>query len=380
MAEQTPRAPRVAVLGMSITEFCGVKDHATLLARELSGEGVACTTHWLTRRERTLGAGRAEIDAWIERLSVELRDARPDVILLHYSVFAYSHSGLPLFVARAMRGLRAQGATVIVVMHEFAYPWGRGGVRGRIWAIAQRLALIDVMRTSSAALLTTEDRARWVRSRRWLPSRPVLVAPVFSNLPQPSRREVRRGLLGLFGYSYDPAAVPLVLDAVRRLVDGSGEVRLTLLGSPGGASASAQAWRAGAQARGLSESLSFSGTLAPQELSDALAACEVLLFVASAGPSSRKGTLAASLATGRPVVATDGPNRWIELAESDAALVVEPTAGALADAIGGLLADENGREALGARSREFYAQRMSVARTAEAVMGLIARTSVRSAP
>jgi glycosyltransferase involved in cell wall biosynthesis len=174
--------------------------------------------------------------------------------------------------------------------------------------------------------------------------------------------------------------VPLVLDAVRRLADDRGEVRLKLLGSPGSASASAQRWREGAQERGLSASLSFSGTLAPQELSDALAACEVLLFVASAGPSSRKGTLAASLATGRPVVATDGPNRWVELVDSDAALVVEPTAVALADAIGGLLADEAGREALGARSREFYAQRMSVARTAEAVKELIARTSVRSAP
>ena len=348
--------------------------------RSCSGEDVACTTHWLTRTERSLGAGRAEIDAWLERLSVELRDARPDVILLHYSVFAYSHSGLPLYVARTLRRLRAQGATVIVVMHEFVYPWGRGGLRGRIWAITQRLALIDVMRSSAAALFTTEDRAGWVRSRRWLPSRPALVAPVFSNLPEPSRRDVQRGLLGLFGYSYDPAAVGLVLDAVRRLVDGNREVRLTLLGSPGSASASGRAWREGAQARGLSESLSFSGTLAPRELAEALAACEVLLFVASAGPSSRKGTLAASLASGRPLVATDGPNRWIELAASDAALVVEPTADALADAIGGLLADEAGREALGERSREFYAQRMSVARTAEAVLDLVARTSVRGAP
>ncbi len=365
---------------MSITEFCGVKDHATLLAEELRGEGVACTTHWLVRGERSLFASRSEIDSWLRRLSVELRDARPDVILLHYSVFAYSHSGMPLFVARTLRRLRATGAGVIVVLHEYAYPWGRAGARGRIWAITQRLALLDVMRTSAAALLTTEDRARWVRSRRWLPARPVLVAPVFSNLPRPSRSDVQRGLLGLFGYSYDPAAVPLVLDALRRLVDEIGDVRLSLLGSPGGASASAQAWREGARARGLSESLSFSGTLSPQELSDALAACEVLLFVASAGPSSRKGTLAASLASGRPVVATDGPNRWVELVESGAALVVEPTADALAGAVGGLLREEAGREALGARSREFSARRMSVARTAEAVMELIALAAVRRAP
>ncbi len=107
---------------------------------------------------------------------------------------------------------------------------------------------------------------------------------------------------------------------------------------------------AGAWARARAE---FSDTLPAQDLSDALAACDLLLFADTAGPSSRKGTLAASLASGRPVLAIDGPRRWLELVWAEAASVVEPTAPALADAMEELLGDRAAREALGARGRAF---------------------------
>jgi glycosyltransferase involved in cell wall biosynthesis len=389
---------RIAVVGMSINQICGARDHATLLARELERGGASCTMHWLTRTQRSVGASRAEIRLWLDALCGELQRSRPDVTIVHYSVFSHAYAGLPLFVRPLFGVLRRAGVPVISVLHEFAYSWSKGGARGKVWALTQRVALSEVMRASAAVLVTTDSRARWIRSRRWLPQRPVAVAPVFSNLPasaasaasaspaalgvpaspaapaSPTALGASAGgqrTAGLFGYSYDDAAVPLVLDALRRLVDERGDVRLLLLGAPGSESPSAQRWREAAHARGLTDALSFSGTLSAQELSDALASCEVLLFVASAGPSSRKGTLAASLASGRPVVAVDGPNRWQELAGSDAALIVAPTADALAAAVGALLVDSAEREALGARSRAFSRERMSVARTADAVIGLI---------
>ncbi|HEX5851766.1 MAG TPA: glycosyltransferase [Solirubrobacteraceae bacterium] len=393
MAETGGTPLRIVVLGMSINPICGARDHATLLAQELERGGASCTMHWLTRVERSVGGSRAEIRAWLDGLTGELHSSRPDVAIVHYSVFSYGHAGLPLFVRPMFRALRRADIPVIAVLHEFAYSWTSSGVRGKVWALTQRAAFVEVMRSCAAALVTTDQRAQWIRSRRWLPRRPVAVAPVFSNLPAPSLAsrsgaapasaapaprgafgtEGPRDTVGLFGYSYDAAASPLVLDALRRLVDERGETRLVLLGAPGGESPSARRWREAADARGLADALSFSGTLSAQALSDALASCEVLLFVASAGPSSRKGTLAASLASGRPVVAVDGPSRWDELARSDAALIVAPTADALAAAVGGLLADEAEREALGTRSRAFSQERMSVARAAEAVGELMER-------
>ena len=170
-----------------------------------------------------------------------------------------------------------------------------------------------------------------------------------------------------------------MLDAVRMLAD-SGPAR-----APGAARlarqrlALADVWLADARERGIEGALSFSGVLPAQELSNALAACEVLLHAEASGPTSRKGTLAASLASGRPVVALDGPLRWSELIDAEAALVVQPNASALADALAGLLADETAREVLGARGAAFAQRAMSVERTAKTVARLL-EDLVSSAP
>jgi glycosyltransferase involved in cell wall biosynthesis len=386
---------------MSVGPTCGARDHALLLAEGLSREDVSCSLHWLERREESVRGGGAEIRAWGQVLGGELARERPDAILLHYSVFAHSHRGLPLFVAPVLAALRRSRIPVVTVLHEYVYPWRHGGLRGKVWALTQRALLIDVMRSSAAVLLTTDFRARWLESRPWLPRRPAAVAPVFSNLPPPaggpsaglsaalsaaagSRRDSSslppasepsadraQPVIGLFGYSYQGAALMLVLDAIVLLAKRGVTPRLALLGAPGRTSPVAGTWLREARARGIEHALAFSDTLPAQDLSNALAACDLLLFVDGAGPSSRKGTLAASLASGRPVLAIDGPRRWLELVWAEAALVVKPTAPALADAIHGLLVDRAAGEALGARGRTFAEERMGVARTVEAVSKLL---------
>ncbi len=392
---------------MSAGPTCGARDHALLLAEGLSREQVSCSLHWLDRRAQSVRGGGAEIRAWGQALGGELARERPDAILLHYSVFAFSHRGLPLFVAPVMAVLRRSGIPVVTVLHEFVYPWRHGGLRGKVWAITQRVLLIDVMRSSAAVLLTTDFRARWLELRPWIPRRPSAVAPVFSNLPAavagpspapsalsapsdplsalPGSRPIpchpspvfaeplgqrTQPVLGLFGYSYQGAALSLVLDAIALLAKSGVAPRLVLLGAPGCTSAVAETWLREARVRGIEHVLEFSDTLPAQDLSNALAACDLLLFVDASGPSSRKGTLAASLASGRPVLAIDGPRRWLELVWAEAALVVEPTVSALADAMRELLDDGAAREALGARGRAFAEERMGVARAAEAVRKL----------
>lgn len=403
---------RVAVVGVSAGRTCGARDHAVLLSEALRSEDVSCSLHWLGRESESLRAAQAEVRAWARALVEELDRTRPDAILLHYSVFAYAYRGLPVFVAPVMRALRSSRIPVTTVLHEFVYPWRHGGWRGKVWAITQRALLIEVMRSSAAVVLTTDFRVEWLATRPWLPRRRAVVAPVFSNLP-PATAESHVSatagppvgataespvgatagsrvsatavsatagspvcppgpVIGLFGYSFQGAAASLVLGAVALSRDRGLPVRLMLLGAPGRPSAAADMWLQGARARNVEHALSFSGTLPLQELANALAACEMLLFADASGPSSRKGTLAASLASGRPVIAIDGPRRWAELMEARAAHVVQPTSPALADAILALLRDEPLREALGARGRAFAAQKMGVTRAAHAVSGLLA--------
>jgi glycosyltransferase involved in cell wall biosynthesis len=367
------RPLRVAAVGVSTGEICGVRDYAALLAEALDREGVSCSLHWLQRIGGSMLVGRSEIRAWARSLARELEEIAADAVLLHYSVFTYSYQGIPLFVGPVFAAARQAQLPVITVLHEFVFPWTHAGLTGKVWAMSQRLRLIGVMNASAAAVVTTSQRAAWLQSRPWLAKRRVAVAPVFSNLPpaSPASCPDREGdLLGLFGYSFDATTVSLILDSLRLLDERGLPVRLLLLGAPGASSGSGLRWIEHARERGVGEALTFSGTLAAQELADRLAACEILLFVDPAGPTSRKTTLAASLASGRPVLALDGPQRWLELIESEAAHVVTPSAEALADALRTLLADARLRESLGARGHEF-AQRMGLQHSARIVGDLL---------
>jgi len=365
---------RMAVVGVSTSRTCGVRDHATLLAEAMSRENVSCSLHWLDRSEGTIRATRSEIRSWARGLAAELEKDPPDVVLLHYSVFSYSYRGLPLFVRPTLSALHSSRIPLVAVLHEFAYPWRRGGLHGTAWALSQRALLIDVMRASAAVVVTIDGRAGWLASRVWLPRRPVAVAPVFSNLPPPGvkpRPDRQSPVIGLFGYSHEGAAVSLVLDALRLLEDRGRGVGLTLLGAPGRSSAIAEGWLAAARTRSIAHALSFSGTLAAQDLSDALAACDVLLIVNFPGPTSQKTTLAASLASGRAVVAIDGPHSWSALIQAQAVHLVQPTSEALASGLDTLLGDEGLRQEIGARGRAFAEAQMGVARSARVVAGLL---------
>jgi glycosyltransferase involved in cell wall biosynthesis len=370
---------RAASLGISTTAICGVRDHGALLAEALEREGCECSTHWLDREGQSLSMARAQVGAWTRALPAELADARADAALLHYSVFSYSYRGLPLFAHPVLAAVRKAGLRLVTLLHEFVYPWRRDGLRGVAWAASQRALLIDVVRCSDALVTTTEFQAEWLASRSWLAERPVAVAPVFSNLPPPAAPELtaRRpgdpaaASIGLFGYAYGRATIALVVEALRSLQDRGVEAQLRLLGAPGRSSAAGQAWLAAARDAGLTRTPSFSGTLAAQQLSDALAACELLLFVDPLGPNSRKTTLAASLAAGRPVLALDGPRRWGELAGAGAAEIVQPTARALAGALAAQLGDEQRRERLAASGRAFAEQSMSAPRAARMIAALL---------
>jgi glycosyltransferase involved in cell wall biosynthesis len=365
----------VAVVGVSLRATCGVRDHATLLAGALAGHGVSCELHWLQREVESAPAARRRFAEFSARLAAELERDPPDAVIVHYSVFAYSYKGVPLFVRPVFEALRRCGRPVIVIMHEFAYPWWYGGLRGAVWAVTQRALVVEVMRAATSVIVTAEWRAVWLASRRWLPSRPARFAPVFSNLPTPTAH-ARPGpgepQIGLFGYAYQGAAMSLILDALAAVRARGVSATLRLLGAPGRESASGEGWLEQAHARDLAGAVSFSGRLPPQELADALAACHVLLFADAAGPSSRKGTLAGSLASGRPVVAFDGPLGWRALKAAGAVELVAVSPAALANAVVALLQDPAELEALGARGRAFYEREMALERTAEVVLELLA--------
>ena len=365
---------RVAVIGTSTRVLCGVRDHATLLAEGLERAGASCSLYWCSRKERALRAAASELRAWTRELEAQLEVEGADVALLHYSAFSYSHRGVPVFLHPVLSALARARVPLLSMLHELVYPWNYAGLRGKVWALSQRTLLIELVRASAGIVVTEDFEARWLASRPWLPRRPVAVAAVFSNLPPPAdcvRPAGSEPAIGLFGYAYERAAAPLVLDALAILRRRGMHARQRLLGAPGASSAAADEWREGARARELDEQLSFLGPLPAQELSDALAACEVLLVSDESGPSSRKGTLAGSLASGRPVVAIDGSRSWRRVVEQGAVALVQPNAGALADCLQELLSDTRRRESLGALGRSFAEREMGLNVTVRAITELL---------
>ena len=177
--------------------------------------------------------------------------------------------------------------------------------------------------------------------------------------------------LGIIGFGSDGVQSDLLFAALREL-ELHEDLSIVFLGAPGSESKQGKRWMALAGAAGMSDAVKFTGVLPLEELGAHLRSCDLVLLLDEEGPSSRRTMLAAALAHGRPVVCTDGPNRWQSLIRDGAVVVVPPNAAELRKTIRRLLADTAERTGLGARAVEFYGREMSLERAAEAVSAVLA--------
>jgi glycosyltransferase involved in cell wall biosynthesis len=230
-----------------------------------------------------------------------------------------------------------------------------------------------VLRRSAGAIVTSSDRADWLDTRRWLPRRPVTVVPVFSNVPvaAPANGAGHGLRVGVFGFRMVYDQVDAVTVAFARLRERRPDARLVLVGAPGPDSDHADRWRAAMARGGCAEELEFSGVLAPDALSAALAGLDTVVYADPSGPTSRRGTLAAALAHGRPVVALDGPQRWDSLADAGAVVLSPPDPVALAEQLERFAADPELRRRVGERGRAFYERSMAPSVAAERVLAFL---------
>lgn len=381
-ARRADSVSQLTVVGASNEGICGVKQYSGILSERLGAHGEEVVTSWWDRpdgkaRWRDLVAAlRRCRNATARRGSSQHTQA----ILWHYSTFAYGVRGLPVFSPLWAWWLRRSHVPLVIILHELVYPWRRRGWRGFLFAITQRLALVPVVWASSGAIVTTPERADWLRSRWWLPRRPVTFIPVFSNVPPgvPRARRPRSSpaVIGAFGYGAPgmlPALVTMAVAILALRTEGGAELRL--IGAPGRQSPAGEAWTRAAAEAGL-EDVEFTGILDPAALRDALADVDALVFSDECGPTSRKTTLAACLASGRPVVAVDGPQRWDELRAASAVALSSHDSGDLAATLQRLVDDDEFRARLGAHAVAFYKARMSADVAANEILAFCRRIGV----
>ncbi|MGI8983686.1 MAG: glycosyltransferase family 4 protein [Acidimicrobiales bacterium] len=301
----------------------------------------------------------------------------PDRVLLHYSVLSWANAGQPWAAPPLVATLRSLGLPTTAFLHEYIVPVSWRQPRSIAFGAAHPAALAVVLSVCDGAVVTTEHRARSLRAARWLPLRPVIFLPVFSNV-EPLARPARPPsegdvVLGVFGFGTPSYPRQTVIDAVARLRTTDPGVRLRLVGAPGPTDPAGADWSAAAARAGVSDLLEFTGVLDEPQLADALAAVDVMIFPDPGGPASRKTTLAAGLAHGLPIVAFYGPQGWTELCASDAVVLAPGTVDATAAALAPLVRDDHLRREQGDRARRFYTHAMAPEVSACALLAFVDR-------
>jgi glycosyltransferase involved in cell wall biosynthesis len=374
------RSPmRLLVAGGSLTPVCGLRDHHRVLQASLVTLGVAVETVWWEREGRAgLRASLESATAWCGRVSAAAKRLRPDVLLWQYVPTTYGFRGVPVFVPFVTRRLAKSGVPMVPFLHELMYPWGRRGLRGTVHAVTTRMALLSVLRVARGVVVTTEGRQAWLERSWWTPRRPVDLSPVFSNVQVVDRwrptttEDGRVTTVGVFGFGSDGFLVDVVTEALAILRRRGRPVRLLLIGSPGPVGGEADRWRR--SCRRYEEALpEFTGILEPPALSKSLARLDVLVMPDATGPTSRKGTLAAGLAHGLPIVAFEAPGAWRSLVREGAVALAGATPDQLADRLDELLQDGVARANLGARGTAFYGAHLEPVRVAEGLVAFLRR-------
>lgn len=316
--------------------YCGLRDYAEGLAAELHELGASSECVWTSSRR-----GRGYVSQlWDEWKSVRLLlrgSAGADVVVLHWTPFALGTRGVPTVSLLLPILLRARRKTVYVVLHELVYPWGRHGVRGLVWALAQRAGLPVLVAGVHGAIVTTAPREKALRRMGRLTPARVACIPVWSNIPADEvwRPRGHHGLeVHSFGWGHEAVRADIAAGAVALLAGRGVAVNWTLIGGDplGGAAAS---WRSAFHLAGASDTLRFTGRLSSSEIGSQLASCSVYADLDADGPSSRRGSLAAALAIGVPTITLESPGQpeWDTGTADRAFITVPPAPGALAETL-----------------------------------------------
>jgi len=262
------------------------------------------------------------------------------------------------------------------MVHEPFLAFREGSVRQDAAAVIHRLmvsTLLSVVRRVWVAIPAWADLMRpWAFGR----GREITFCwrPVPSNIPVVDdtrgadriRSEYLKGnpgpLIGHFS-TYDRNTCGLMEQLAPPILGAVPGAHLLLLGS-GSAAFAARLARMGWQDR-----VSGSNRLSPSELSLNIAACDLFMQPYVDGASTRRTTLMAALAHGRPVVTTFGRLSEPFWRESGAVTVVDAgEPGAFVDAVRRLASDSDRRREQSRVARALYESRFAVEHTIRALV------------
>ncbi len=300
---------------------CGIGDHTQKIAERLSKAGhQVCVLTSECRAGDAVGGGYGDVEVlrevrrWDSQgYGVLKRSIQQRAIeLLHIQYHVHSFDGHPMMTMapwRLRKDLGSHCPRVVVTLHELAGPITR-----LLLGPARRLWLLSLLLFADAVVVTNERDMGYLRKVRVL-NRKLHYIPFASHiepvpLEQVDIRAVRKQLgveeqetlIVRFGFVNNVriSRLPVLLQAIRRLVNKGYRVRLLLMG--GESPESRQEVLGLAEALGIAERVVLTGYCQASESSAYLSASNLCVQLYPEGICEKRTGLLAALSHGLPIV------------------------------------------------------------------------------
>jgi glycosyltransferase involved in cell wall biosynthesis len=369
----------------------GVSDYTQLVARGLAAAGddvhVWCPSQQQRseiRNQRSEAADGQEATVVVHRdfgrfTPADLRRVdrlldqfnTPRRLLVQWVPHGYGYRSMNLgFCLWLRKRVRLKHDRLEIMVHEPFLTFGEGSTKQDVAAAVHRLMVVILLRAASRVWVSIPDWKEQLRpfaigkdkSFGWLPvpsNIAVVDDPEGFNKVRAQYSRFNESLVGHFG-AYDSYMSKLMLQLLPVLLEGPGKPSVILLGKGSRELRTAII----EQHPDLSLHVHASGTLAVEEISRHISACDVMLQPYQDGVSGRRTSVMTALSHGIPVVTTIGKATekcWLE--SQAVKLTAVGDISAMVDVAKKLLADAPERCRLSEAGRALYEARFDLKQT-----------------
>jgi glycosyltransferase involved in cell wall biosynthesis len=365
-------APWHILTGEYPPKFGGVSDYSAQVANGLAQAGIEVHV-WTPGQPATSDGVTVHPADWsaagLARLDQELnRFPIPRRLLIQYFPNAWGRKGLNFGFVRWLRARKERGDDVRTMLHELWYrpePWDRP--QRYLLIPAHRWMMGQILKASSCVYASIPAWEEMLKPYRF--DGPIRWLPVPSNIPvvgvdvtlfTAHQPDFVRGkmIIGTFG-TFREEIAPALRVVVPRLASND-RVCVALIGQ------NSDEFGASLTGDGLWIGV---GAVSSEEVSLQLKLSDILIQPYRGGVSSRRGTIMAGLAHGKPIVTTSGPLTEPIWSESRAVVLVpDGDTDAFVAAVERLMNDPDARERLGNAARATYLAHFAAGRTIEGLL------------